>query len=641
VCRRSQLALVVPVLATIIAQGASPAAAAPRSAAGLARFDSCADLTSYARSAVRRTGGSLGVPTRVGSVSSQPLGRRPATGDPQFADGVPAPVASAPAAAGPQEAAGETTTNVQEAGVDEPDLVKSDGRRLFALANGSLHAIEVNHDTPVLAGSLTLAGSPAELLVRGDRVLVIGSAATATPQPGPPGVVADAAVPEDAGGQQVQLTEVDVSDPMRMRVARTLTVAGVYVSARLTGATARVVLSSPPDLPQDEPVSAPAATARAAVVPRSTLRSRLSGRTFRRALVRCRAVRHPVSFSGLDLLTILTIDLDQGLFDVDRDAVMAGAQTVYASERSLYVASQRWVPGVAANPELAGRLDTEIHRFDASRPGATAYASSGSVSGSVLNQFSLSEHDGALRVASTDTPPWVEATARPLESESAVTVLREREGRLEAAGRVGGLGRGERIYAVRFVGDRGYVVTFRQVDPLYVVDLADPTAPRVAGELKIPGYSAYLHPVGDDLLLGIGQDATEQGRRIGLQASLFDVSNPSRPSRLEAHALGNGGSEVEYDHHAFLWWAPEQLAVLPIQQYVAGGEGTGAVGLRVTRATGIGERGRVEHPGPFPIPVRRSLVAGERLVTISDRGVATSRLATLAPLGFLAFPAAP
>jgi hypothetical protein len=189
---------------------------------------------------------------------------------------------------------------------------------------------------------------------------------------------------------------------------------------------------------------------------------------------------------------------------------------------------------------------------------------------------------------------------------------------------------------VRFLADRGYVVTFRQVDPLYVVDLADPAAPRVAGELKIPGYSAYLHPVGDDLLLGIGQDATEQGQRLGLQASLFDVSDPSRPSRLDAHPLGLASSEVEQDHHAFLWWAPERLAVLPLQQYT-GDSPSGAVGLRATRAGGLGERGRIQHPGTFPLPVRRSLVVGERLVTVSDGGVATSRLSTLAPLGFLAF----
>ena len=120
-----------------------------------------------------------------------------------------------------------------------------------------------------------------------------------------------------------------------------------------------------------------------------------------------------------------------------------------------------------------------------------------------------------------------------------------------------GLGKGERIFAVRFLGDVGYVVTFRQTDPLYTLDLARPEAPRVVGELKIRGYSAYLHPIGEGLLLGVGQDATAAGGRLGAQVSLFDVSNLARPVRLHQRLLGDGGtSEVEWDHHAFLWWAP-------------------------------------------------------------------------------------
>ena len=156
--------------------------------------------------------------------------------------------------------------------------------------------------------------------------------------------------------------------------------------------------------------------------------------------------------------------------------------------------------------------------------------------GSLLNQFSLSEHEGILRAATT--------VGFGPDAESRVTTLERRDGRLVKRGDVGGLGRGERIYAVRFIGDVGYVVTFRQVDPLYTIDLADPDRPRVLGELKIPGYSAYLHPVGDDLLLGVGQDATDQGRLQGLQISLFDVSDLARPARLQQLRLGERWSSV-------------------------------------------------------------------------------------------------
>ena len=210
-------------------------------------------------------------------------------------------------------------------------------------------------------------------------------------------------------------------------------------------------------------------------------------------------------------------------------------------------------------------------------------------------------------------------------------MLAERAGALAAAGRVGGLGRGERVFAVRFIGDTGYVVTFRQVDPLYTLDLSQPARPRVLGELKIRGYSSYLHPVGPDLLLGVGQDATDEGMVQGTQVSLFDVSNLAAPRRVARRALGTGASsEAEFDHHAFLYWPATRLAVLPLSLSAPeGGQSfTGALGLRVGTA-GLGEVGRVSQPPAQPAPIRRSLVIGGRLFTVSDQGVQAASLATL------------
>ena len=144
-----------------------------------------------------------------------------------------------------------------------------------------------------------------------------------------------------------------------------------------------------------------------AFVPETVLHSNVTNRTFKRALVGCQQVRRPVAFSGLDLLTVLSIDLDHGLFNVDRDAVMAGAQVVYASEGSLYVASQRWVPGLDTPGEIPSAMRTEIHRFDTTKAGETSYRSTGQVPGFVLGQYALSEHKDDLRVASTEEPLWM------------------------------------------------------------------------------------------------------------------------------------------------------------------------------------------------------------------------------------------
>jgi uncharacterized secreted protein with C-terminal beta-propeller domain len=188
------------------------------------------------------------------------------------------------------------------------------------------------------------------------------------------------------------------------------------------------------------------------------------------------------------------------------------------------------------------------------------------------------------------------------------------------------------------VGDTGYVVTFRRIDPLYTLDLSRPEAPRVVGELEIPGYSAYLHPIGDGLLLGVGQEADDAGRTQGTQVSLFDVADLAHPKRLQHVVFGNGSSDAEFDPHAFLWWAPTRTLVVPLSVYGPDGAGfVGAVGLHAGRDA-LAEYGRIAHgSGPEAAPIARSLVIGDRIYTLSYSGLQANRLDSLAPLGFAAF----
>jgi uncharacterized secreted protein with C-terminal beta-propeller domain len=327
---------------------------------------------------------------------------------------------------------------------------------------------------------------------------------------------------------------------------------------------------------------------------------------------------------------------------------MTDGQTVYASKDNLYIATQKAIVEQPNSDAPPPEQLTEIHKFDISKPDETTYEGTGVVTGTLLNQYSMSEQNGLLRVASTQAPLWWSpGNDRP--SESFVTVLKQDGSVLRAIGRVGELGKGERIYAVRFLGDVGYVVTFHQVDPLYTVGLSDPEHPKVLGSLDLLGYSAYLHPVGDGLLLGVGQAANEQGRTQGTQVSLFDVSDPAKPTRLSNKLVGTGSSStVEFDPHAFLWWDPLHLAVLPVQVYDYSSDGKspnqfiGAIGFNATKAGGVTEAGRVSQPGDansYRPPVVRSLVVGDRLFTISTAGALASDLNTFADRGFVTFPA--
>ena len=210
------------------------------------------------------------------------------------------------------------------------------------------------------------------------------------------------------------------------------------------------------------------------------------------------------------------------------------------------------------------------------------------------------------------------------------------------------LGEAEQIYSVRFLGDVAYVVTFRQTDPLYTIDLSNPREPKVVGELKILGYSAYLHPIGDGLLMGVGQDATDSGRVQGTQVSVFDVSDPSDPTRIDQITLNKGSSsQIEYDHHAFLYWAPSSLAMVPVQQWWWDDNSEsaffGAIGLTVDDDGHLREVRRLAHPGgddgnwDYRAMILRSIVVGDHVYTVSAKGIMKSDLDSLKEVAWLGF----
>jgi hypothetical protein len=549
-----------------------------------------------------------------------------------------------------------STTNNQEAGVDEPDIVKTDGSTIYSIGEGKLQAVSVAGGSPHLVGTLDLGTNlvGTEFLLYGNRLIAISSSSPVA-YPGPVPLPASAASlrasPYYLYGSTTVLTEIDIHDPSAMAITQTMTVDGRFVDARQAGTSARIVISSAPHAIVQPQLK----SATGGWIPSWKFHDVRSGRHFTRQVASCGSIRRPVQFSGLGMLSIVTVDFAKGLQAAKSTSLMADAQIVYGSQTALYIATQKWVNPMLSVGSLPSGQTTVIDKFDVTDPDVTTFVASGEVPGYLLNQFSLSEYAGNLRVASTSRPIWWGAAPPTAVSQSYVTVLSPQAGLLAPVGQVSGLGQGEQIYSVRFVEDAGYVVTYRQVDPLYTLDLSSPTAPKVVGQLELEGYSAYLHPLGDGLLLGVGQDvSTETNEPTGAQLELFDVSDPATPKLLAKATLGLGSStSAQYDHHAFLYWPATSLAVLPVQVYgltttvyVPGGKPVtnsgafnGAIGYHVTRS-GIAQIAPiVQDPinGSNPT-IERSIVIGNQLYTISDQGVMASSLDLLARQAFVAFP---
>ncbi|MCQ0004846.1 beta-propeller domain-containing protein [Actinomadura madurae] len=603
--------ILVPAAAMLLLAGCSgspepPGRPAPASPVRLVAYDGCGKLLDELRKAtVDRVG-----PTGLDGMPVLPADGTWALGK------VPGGAESRAQGQAPPH----STTNSHEAGADEPDLVKTDGRRIIALADGRLRVIDPA--TRKVAHSLELPGETrygnGQLLLSGDRVLVMSRQQRAIPvdRPGP------GAGPLPVPEQLMRLTLVDVAGAPK--IIGSMTSTADYLDARQSGSTVRVVVQSRPriDFPGRGDADKATSENRNAVWA-APLEAWLpafetdAGQTYRAP---CDQVSRPSAYAGSSMLTMLTFDLSKGLGDPQPIAVTAEGSTVYGNGKSLYVTGTPPQP-FTRSPQKRVQPRTDIYKFDVSGAGRPRYVASGSVKGSLLNQYSMSEHEGNLRIATT--------TSRPVpgdrSSQSSVYVLAQRNASLTEIGRVDGLGKGERIHSVRFIGAGAYVVTFRQTDPLYTLDLKDPRRPRLTGELKITGYSAYLHPTADGRLLGVGQDADTSGRTSGLQISLFDVSG--EPRRVGARKLPGTSSRAEFDPHAFLYWPETGLTVVPVLR-----PGRGAAEALVLKVAGtrITETGTVRHPGrPSRNGVDRSLLVGGTLWTFSDGGAHATDASTL------------
>ncbi|MFL6159593.1 MAG: beta-propeller domain-containing protein, partial [Marmoricola sp.] len=445
---------------------------------------------------------------------------------------------------------------------------KTDGHLVVRVVDDTrLVLTDVSTDAPRVTARLPLptGGYGSELLLAGDHVLVTLQYAG---EQGPRRLRGP--TPVDVAPDRTRLVDIDISDPSAPKVLHQDLYSGGQVSVRRYGATVRLVTSTGrPQLPFTHPgkhLTAREATGRnRALVRASTIEDWLPTVTtdgVRTRLVGCDQVLRPPTWAGSSTVAVTTFPAD----DPEQRstvALTADGQVVYSSADRLYVTStDRPVGGVRPLARdlrpPGGQLRTSVHAFALDGP-RTTYVGSGHVYGIVRDRWSFDEHDGHLRVA------WSKTGSRGNVNRNGITVFSEAGGALVGAGRISGLGHGDTLQSVRWFDDLAVLVTYRQVDPLVTVDLTDPTRPVALGVLKVPGYSGYLHPLGNGLLLGAGVTAATRTAEQGSQVAVFDIADLRKPVQVSRHAFGpDTGLSVLDDPRAFSWLPDSRTAVTAV-----------------------------------------------------------------------------
>ena len=566
-------------------------------AAHLASYTGCGRFLSAVKTRALQQVGPYGLP------GDYTAGSRYATAGPAMQSS--AADAAAPAAAS-SSGGSFSTTNDQVAGVDEPDTVKTNGAVMAVLRTNpvGLEIVTVGGLVPRQAADLPLpgVGYPTGMFLTGGVAVVLSQG---PPRTGPTYTPTS------------MVTVVSLADPSRPSITRSFTITGTEVAARLIGRRVILVVRHSPALrfaPPVGPAPSPASSTEAnrAVIESSTVADWLpvvttepAGRT---AAVGCDQA-WLIDQPGSSLATVSVVSIDPSSAQLGPSASVVGsAGAVYASGDTLYVASPDY-PGAAAPAAVGGGVaayppgagSTSISEFDLSDPASVRLVGSATVAGQLIGQYAMDEYHQILRVATTTgqtIPPPGEGQAPTQLSDSRITDLAPSGGALVAVGTVSGLGSGEKIYSVRFEGPLAYVVTFRQTDPLYVVDLSDPARPVQKGQLDLTGFSSFLQPLSGPLLLGVGQSVDGNLRQSGLQLSVFDVAVPSAPALESRVELPGGYSGAQYDPHALLWWPRTRLVAMPVSD--PAGNFDGVAVWRVDAEGSLHQVARLSPPSSTP-----------------------------------------
>jgi inhibitor of cysteine peptidase len=519
-------------------------------------------------------------------------------------------------------------TNIQVEGVDEADILKSDGEYIYlAIDNRLVIARAYPTEEAQVLCDLELKGNIEGLFINGNRLAVLESG-------WPTYGIWSEDFQAHGNGLTTSVKIYDVADRETPVLQRELSIDGYYVSSRMIGDYVYLIASGSAWIGED-----------------NTGLPKIYGDDGTVDIQPAEIWHSETPDNGYDFTTIMSVNIvNNDEEPIHETLLLGGASTIYVSPSNIYVTFTDW---------SAGSEKTSIHRIHIDE-GQIEYHATGEVPGRLLNQFSMDEKGEYFRVATTT---GYVSRSGGLTSGNHVYVLDQH---LDIFGRLENLAPGEQIHSARFMGSRCYLVTFKKVDPLFVIDLSNPVEPKVLGELKITGYSDYLHPYDENHVIGIGKEAVaaEEGDFAwyqGVKISLFDVSDVANPKEIAKYEIGDRGTDspVLYDHKALLFDRSRNLLVLPVTVAEVDEDGyhgsvppnaygkpvwQGAYVFNISLERGLELKGKITHCndsefgrawyyGSSSCSIERSLYIGNVLYTISDQKIGMNDLETLAEIG--------
>jgi uncharacterized secreted protein with C-terminal beta-propeller domain len=685
------LTTLVLILAAVIASGCmSTTVPAPASAGDIKKFSSVDEIRNYIENNTQLTQGSdyygngAWATDRMVAVPAVAVSESSAKG---------ASLSGALPSSGSTGSNDYSATNVQVAGVDEPDFVKNDARYIYVISGNTLTIVDAYPaSTASIISKTEIEETPREIFVNGDRLVLLmtGTSDIAeTDMPQETGIASKVAMmpryPYYRSAPVTHAVFYDISDRAHPKILKDYTIDGDYVTARMIGSTV-YLLSRESVYPYNDRIIVP------------TVRENT------KVILAPDVYYFDNPERQYDFTTITSFDAGNGSTKDAKTYLVGSGNIVYVSPDAMYVSYQKYhniypVRGIpepamgvmqgsgvssgsaapvsvssvvedfntmseadkqtaiaemksgereAINRKEIDQSTTVIHKIRINN-GAISYIAKGEVPGYLKNQFAMDEYNGNLRVATTSSV----YTTRGQYEYNNVFVL---DSAMKTIGSLTHIAEQEQIYSTRFIGDRLYMVTFKRVDPFFVIDLSTPTSPKILGKLKIPGYSDYLHPYDKNLIIGIGKETgTNEWGGVstqGLKLALFDVSDVEHPRQVGKVEIGDAGSDSAAlsDHKAFLFDKGKNLLVIParvvnqnaVQNAKLSGDQPniwyGAYVFGVNPDTGFVLRGTVEHGtggngyywyGSSANEVKRSLYIGDTLYTLSSAKILANPLSQI------------